>query len=842
MSLAWDSPHRTAQAGAFFAAVGRLAAVRTAAERISVILDALAASGIETGSVLLFRKGGITRMGAFGERAFLLRDDSVELRRLFLHALDRFAIGGVYFVPKERTKSFAGVSAARGDSGILFIPLDHENERLGMIALHRNDVPNESELHEIGAFAHACSDVIAMTAELARARRTLREAQVLSAVSERMRHSPEPHEILDAIAESIAQVFSARSFAVHTVPVPGNDDLRRAFAGSCVRSLTGDSSYVPLGTEGKVEAVIGLTFDSASALADDDLNALRTAASYGSLALANVALYERERARGRRAEALEKIVRILRDSQYVDEVLAVFVVTASHELHTDCAAYSLDAASLVLRAGRTLDLDSNSLPIRFEREPLEPSLGSADPSDAPLLPRAIREQLFGDEAGVIVPLHVEGALWGMLTFGRGALNTDWNVEDRILFVRTLALHVEIALANANAYEREARRAQERERLAEAARAMLRYAQEQPPIGLMCDTALTLVSGEAACALRWMGTHYDVVAESGDTEHLLAHLPFPLDRPIAIEATTRLDERRVLRVLEGPGFALIPLTPHSSEIVDEMVEAALVVGRSDERRFSRDELRILHELGALLSLALRNSELFEQTREANRALSESSLFKDDLLAMLAHDFKAPLTVILGYCELLGENAPPGEEIEMIGTQARRLVRLSDDALVLARSQAEGFSLARQRLDLRTFVQDAVARFGTDAARIVVEVADQSVEVAIDPQRFAHVLDNLVSNGLKYSSDIVTLRVFRDHADALVTISDRGIGIPASEIDTLFTRFRRASNARDRGISGTGVGLYVSRKIVDVHGGAISVASVENEGSTFTVRLPATVSSN
>ncbi len=141
-----------------------------------------------------------------------------------------------------------------------------------------------------------------------------------------------------------------------------------------------------------------------------------------------------------------------------------------------------------------------------------------------------------------------------------------------------------------------------------------------------------------------------------------------------------------------------------------------------------------------------------------------------------------------------------------------------------------------------MRDAVASFGTDSARIFVECAEQPVDVSIDMQRFAHVLDNLVSNALKYSSDVVTLRVFGDHRDALLTVTDRGCGIPAAEVDSLFSRFRRPSNARDLGISGSGVGLYVSRKIIDVHGGAISVASVEGEGSTFTVRLPLLLTAN
>jgi signal transduction histidine kinase len=110
------------------------------------------------------------------------------------------------------------------------------------------------------------------------------------------------------------------------------------------------------------------------------------------------------------------------------------------------------------------------------------------------------------------------------------------------------------------------------------------------------------------------------------------------------------------------------------------------------------------------------------------------------------------------------------------------------------------------------------------------------VSLDPARFNHVLDNLLMNALKYSEDDVQVRVSRGEANASIAITDRGIGIPPSELGTVFSRFGRASNARRKGISGSGVGLYVSRKIVETHGGSIAVQSNEGEGSTFTVTLP------
>jgi signal transduction histidine kinase len=246
---------------------------------------------------------------------------------------------------------------------------------------------------------------------------------------------------------------------------------------------------------------------------------------------------------------------------------------------------------------------------------------------------------------------------------------------------------------------------------------------------------------------------------------------------------------------------------------------------------------LLELGALFASALRNLELYEATSRANSALRESSEFKDDLIAMLAHDFKGPLTVMLGYCELLLEVADEHrEEIQTIFSQTRRLVHLSEDALMLAQTQADGFSLARTTLDFNRFVMESLDSILRTNERVRLTPADDAISVSLDPQRFRHVIDNLISNALKYSEKEINVLVRKEGDRAILQVTDHGIGIPTGEQPTIFARFGRATNARSKGVIGSGVGLYVSRKIVEVHRGEIHVQSRENEGATFIVSLP------
>src|SRR6185312_10959440 len=232
-----------------------------------------------------------------------------------------------------------------------------------------------------------------------------------------------------------------------------------------------------------------------------------------------------------------------------------------------------------------------------------------------------RHQLWGDRNGAIVPLRIDGALWGCFVVRASEANAtlEWPPDERTTFFRTLGSHLEIALANARAYERELRRAQERETLAEAARTILGHTELGSLADVISRMACQLLGAARACVLRWTGDRYDVVGSSGD-ELVETIEQSGIDLRQRAERFSGLasDERRVQRQIDGPGYVVIPLTQTSS-VGSDAIDAFLLVGRRNEERFSRDDLRILQELGALLALALRNLELYEGANTANRAL-------------------------------------------------------------------------------------------------------------------------------------------------------------------------------------------------------------------------------
>lgn len=826
-----------------------------------------------TATALLFdEENVVAATEPAGATGFALRDGSAELRRLFLHALARFGDGGVSFVARDAQRAFVGVSSTIGDRDILFAPLIAGGRTLGVVAISIDGPPGEDERATLAAFCGVATRMLDSDRALAAARRQSRDSQLLTMVNERLHKSLDRRDVLFGIVEGVRAAFSAdRCFVYERMPdgehatvvasaIKGgvgpapkaalalDADLRKVFGGLTVRrdEFSGAAIYgssarsamaLPFVVDGRVEDALVLSFDRPHAFDDADIAALRSLAFHVGLALSNARLYERERARRTQAESLERVVRILRDTQYVDEVLLVFVVTVSHELPLDCAAYALEGDALVRRALRIREPRGFEPAASIDRSLLEPFLAVDEPSDVALLPRIARDALFDGRNGVIIPIRLEGTLWGCFIVRANDAGLDWPAEERATFFRTLGSHLEIALANAHAYERELRRAQERETLADAARTILSHTAINSLADVMCRLAASLVHADRACVLRWDGSGYGIVGRFGDgVEESIALSGFDLEHRAERLSSLVGDERRVQRLIDGPGYVVTPLSQTAGGTGDS-IDAFLLVGRANEARFGRDDLRIMQELGALLALALRNLELYEAMSQANQALHESSEFKDDLLAMLAHDFKGPLTVILGYCELLLETTSQSrEEIETVYSQTRRLVRLSDDALVLAQTQAEGFSLARTIVDLGSFVAECVDATAPNNPRLSVSIPEQPIVVELDPHRFRHVIDNLVSNALKYSTDQVRVIVASDGEKATIEVRDQGIGIPAAELPTLFTRFGRASNARSKGIAGSGIGLYVARKIVEVHDGSIAVDSRENEGSTFVVTLP------
>jgi signal transduction histidine kinase len=222
-------------------------------------------------------------------------------------------------------------------------------------------------------------------------------------------------------------------------------------------------------------------------------------------------------------------------------------------------------------------------------------------------------------------------------------------------------------------------------------------------------------------------------------------------------------------------------------------------------------------------------------------------RDAFVAAVSHELRTPLTAISGFLELLGdaepELGPAGRNyLTAIRRSTDRLQRIVEDLLLVAQIEAQRLELRRTPVDLADIAAAAVeaARPGAAAKEIGLELrAEGAVHVEADEGRLCQVLDNLVSNAIKFTprggSVVVSAR--NGSEAARLEVIDTGIGIPQDEIRQLFASFYRASSATRRAIPGTGLGLAIAQAIVEGHGGSITLDSREGEGTRVTVSLPA-----
>jgi signal transduction histidine kinase len=221
-------------------------------------------------------------------------------------------------------------------------------------------------------------------------------------------------------------------------------------------------------------------------------------------------------------------------------------------------------------------------------------------------------------------------------------------------------------------------------------------------------------------------------------------------------------------------------------------------------------------------------------------------KSDFIATVSHELRTPITPIKGYVELLrrrGEDMTPERRREMLDTVADRvshLARLVEDLLLASGVSEPSAAVVMQTADLASLTRRTVDDFPGDASRITTLAPSKLVLVQADPTRVIQVLSNLISNGLKYSPEgspvEVECQLNAQDMTACVRVTDHGRGIPADQLDRVFDKFHRVEDPLRMTTSGTGLGLFIARRLAGAMGGTLSVESTLGKGATFYFELP------
>jgi signal transduction histidine kinase len=278
-------------------------------------------------------------------------------------------------------------------------------------------------------------------------------------------------------------------------------------------------------------------------------------------------------------------------------------------------------------------------------------------------------------------------------------------------------------------------------------------------------------------------------------------------------------------------------------LEELVEGA--------RRLAEGDLDARVKVGGLSETATLGAAFNEMAAELQREAGrrdQLDRMKDEFVLTASHELRSPLTSVQGFAEVLmleRERLSPkqAETVEIILDNTRHLVRLLNDLLDLARSNAGRLAIKPVPTEVGPLVEDAVRTM-----RAQTEAGGQSLEsaiepglprVSVEPDRIRQVLVNLLTNAHEYCPSGASIRATATRVgdEVEIAVSDNGPGIPAEQLEHIFDRFTRGDAGLTQRVGGTGLGLAISKSLVELHGGTIGVESTPGEGATFRVRLPA-----
>ena len=351
-----------------------------------------------------------------------------------------------------------------------------------------------------------------------------------------------------------------------------------------------------------------------------------------------------------------------------------------------------------------------------------------------------------------------------------------------------------------------------------------------------------------CAVRVLSDHRAVCSEIPMGHH--SENVWPLaqalnaKKPVVI---TNLEERFGRfsggRWPEPPQSAVVLPIPGAD--TDHPI-GALVLGVNPRRALDDDYEGFFQLVAGQFATAFSNAQSYERERQRAEALAELDRAKTAFFSNVSHEFRTPLTLMLGPLEemLNRSEAVPQEaheQLEVVHRNSLRLLKLVNTLLDFSRIEAGRIQASFEPADLAAFTRDLASAFRSTmekaGLRFDVECGALSGQTFIDRDMWEKIVFNLLSNAFKFTFEGgVAISLKEESGNAVLRVSDTGTGIPANELPKIFERFHRVQNARSRTHEGTGIGLALVHELVKIHGGLIDVESRMGEGTAFTVRIP------
>jgi signal transduction histidine kinase len=467
---------------------------------------------------------------------------------------------------------------------------------------------------------------------------------------------------------------------------------------------------------------------------------------------------------------------------------------------------------------------------------------------------------------LIVPMRRDDAPIGAILIARPAVGLF--PDEQIALLQTFADQAVIAIENVRLFKELEARTQELTRSVGELRALGEVGQA---ISSTLDLQ-TVLSTIVARATQLSGTDAGVIYEYDEqrevfvpraTEGLeativdtmlatpvrkgegatgqLAQVPEPIQLPDILAAPT---ESRVRGALVRAGYRALLAVPLVRE--DHLL-GGLTVIRKTTGAFAPEVVELLQTFATQSSLAIQNARLFLEIEDKSRQLEAASRHKSEFLANMSHELRTPLNAIIGFSEVLTErmfgelNEKQDEYLKDIYASGPHLLSLINDILDLSKIEAGRMELEPSDFDLPSAIDNALTlvreRAGRRGITLGREIDERVGPIQGDERKVKQVLLNLLSNALKFTPEGGRIDVRAAVSDGMVEVSvaDTGVGIAPEDQEAVFEEFRQVGTA-DKKVEGTGLGLALSRKFIELHGGRIWVKSQVGQGSTFTFTLP------
>ena len=458
-----------------------------------------------------------------------------------------------------------------------------------------------------------------------------------------------------------------------------------------------------------------------------------------------------------------------------------------------------------------------------------------------------------------VPLQHLDTMVGALYLTKSPEMEPFTEEDEDFF-RAMGAIATVGIANARLFAAERERAERSSLMAEIASNVRRSLDVKEVLSTTVTTLgkaagvdrcfIRLVANERSDELGEITYEWDAPGIKPLRDYL--DVEFPVS---GMSATTREtawsddvmeDDRLIDSTVPGRPIDLVERGVRavlSAPLVwgDELLGVVAYHARTP-RNWTEAEIALIEAAAREVSIALNHARRFGEAVEAAEKLRKVDEMRSDFVAMVSHELRSPMTVVAGIADILKKrqaaltNQQRGELIDTLGREARRLTRLVSEVLDLEAIEQGVMELHLGEVDLAELAREAVTDAGA-ADRTDLSVERGNAVVEADPDRIKQVLLNLISNATKFSEPDDALKVtVSPQPDAVrISVQDSGPGISEADQMRLFQRFSRLETAGIRR-PGSGLGLYLSRSIVEAHGGVIWVDSVVGSGSTFSFRIP------